>query len=48
MTGKRPKLGYKEKNILLSQFSSKDDFLDKVIASCLVPVWAGKVPMKKG
>ena len=45
MSGKHPKFGIHEKSVVKSQFESKEDFVSTVLASCLVPYWAGTVPV---
>ena len=41
MSGDIPKLGFNEENVLYSEFTSKEDLINKLAASCLVPLWAG-------
>ena len=41
MSGNIPKFGFNEENVLYSEFTSKEDLINKIAASCLVPVWAG-------
>lgn len=45
MSGKHPKFGIHEKSVVKSSFDSKEEFLDTVLASCLVPYWAGTIPV---
>lgn len=45
MSGKHPKFGINEKSVVKSSFDSKEDFVDTVLASCLVPYWAGTIPV---
>ena len=41
MSGNIPKFGFNEENVLYSEFTSKEDLINKLAASCLVPLWAG-------
>ena len=45
MTAKHPKFGIHEKSVVKSSFDSKEEFVDTVLASCLVPYWAGTIPV---
>ena len=41
MSGNIPKFGFNEENVLYSEFTCKEDLINKIAASCLVPLWAG-------